>query len=457
MPGNRNRVIRPIQPGMSRRQVLRSAAFVAAASAMGGGALSACSGGNGGGGGGNGRALTVSYYDWILSLYPKIEEISGDFGEEVRVQQAPTEGFDVARFVAEAREGESSWDVYVGQTPFVEMASLIDAEVTEPWDDYVDQEVLDSMVPSVREESTYDGKLYHFPLFLDIVISSWHSGLVEKAGLDPEDQPQTWDAILEKAKKVVDSGAAPYGITFDAHGWRSLAPIAHSIDLDVYRDDGLFDFTHDAVVEALEIMKRMFELANPNVLDPGTTDGGVNDTPDEGVFAAEEAAFYIKYANSPVRFAGSWGNPDQLVLAPLPTTQGGAGGTVFWSTGAALFRHGYNKETAGGYMHHMATDERMWQTSLGKDAEQVGQIPPFLSTYEQWDSEQPDWLVDWADFLREQAENARAIQTTTFGVSQFNLGQPHWETYITGEESDPRKALQNAMDAVLEEVEREGA
>jgi multiple sugar transport system substrate-binding protein len=128
---------------------------------------------------------------------------------------------------------------------------------------------------------------------------------------------------------------------------------------------------------------------------------------------------------------------------------------VFWSTGAALFKHGYNKDAAGEYMHHMATDERIWEKSLG-DGERVGQLPPFSSTWQDWEAQRPAWLVDWADFLGSQLERAKAIETTTFGVQQFNLGQPHWQTYLTGEESDPRKALQAAMDAVDEEVEREG-
>jgi multiple sugar transport system substrate-binding protein len=454
------RIIRPFEVGMTRRALLRRAAILGAAGTMGGGLLAACGNGdqaapgNGNGNGnGSGRPLTPSYYDWILSLFPPIQAVSADFEHEVNVQQAPTEGFGIERFVAEAREGESTWDIYVGQTPFVEMASLITAEVTEPWDDYLSQDILDAMIPSVRDEGTFDGALYNFPFLVDIIVSAWNSELVEAAGLDPQDPPETWDDLIERAQEVANSGAAPYGVTFDAHGWRSLAPIAHSFSTEVYREDGLFDFTHDAVVDALEVMRRMMELANPNVLDPGTTDGGVNDTPDEGVFAAGQVGYYVKYQNAPVRLAGGWADPEGLVMAGLPT--GGADATVFWSTGAAIFRHGHNKEIAGDYMHHMVTDERIWEQSLG-EGERVGQLPPMQSTWDEWESDRPDWLVDWADFLGEQLEAARAIETTAFGVQQFNIGKPHWETYLTGEESDPRAALQAAMDAVDQEVEREG-
>ena len=34
------------------------------------------------------------------------------------------------------------------------------------------------------------------------------------------------------------------------------------------------------------------------------------------------------------------------------------------------------------------------------------------------------------------------------------IGQPVWETYLKGEESDPRVALQNVVDAVQAELKR---
>ena len=50
------------------------------------------------------------------------------------------------------RTSESTWDVYVGQTPFVEMSAMIKADVIEPWDNYIPKDVLDDIIPSIREE-----------------------------------------------------------------------------------------------------------------------------------------------------------------------------------------------------------------------------------------------------------------------------------------------------------------
>lgn len=412
-----------------------------------------------GGGSTSSRPLTPTFYQWIMNLHSAIDtSVNAEFSKthQLNAQIAPVQGFGIDRFVAEARDKNSTWDIYVGMTPFVEMQALIEAGVIEPWDDYMPQEVKDDLIPSIREEATFDGKIYNWPFLLDVVIQGWNAEIVEQAGLDPTKPPADWDEYLANARRVVDSGAAPFGCTFDAHGWRSLAPIAHSISTDVYTEEGLFDFTSDAAVQALEIMKQMMELANPNVLDPGTTDGGVNDTPDEGAFAAQQVAYYVKYQNAHIRMAATWPNPDALQLAALPKAAGGAGATVFWNTGAALFTYGQNKELAAEYMKALTYSEPVFEQSIAGGTEASGHLPVYTSMWGSWRENPPAWMQDWAFLVGDQLPASKAIQTTKYGVTQFNLGQPHWQKYLTGEESDPRQAMQAAMDAVMAEVSKNG-
>src|SRR5262249_6316209 len=161
--------------------------------------------------------------------------------------------------------------------PFVEMSQLIKSDVIEPWDDYIPKDVLDDIIPSIRAECTVDGKLYSWPFLLDITGMGWNAEQTEKAGIT--EAPKTWDEYLANAKKIQDSGTATYGATFDSHGWRSLAPFAHSFSTKVYTDEGLFDFTSEGAIEALKLMKQIMALANPDILLEGATDGGVNGTP----------------------------------------------------------------------------------------------------------------------------------------------------------------------------------
>ena len=333
------------------------------------------------------RSLTPTFYQWIYGLYPDIPaKINKDYAKTHKLDAkiAPVQGFGIDRFVAEAKKKKSTWDVYVGMTPFVEMASLIASGAIEPWDKYISKSVLTDLIPSIRQEATYQGHVWSFPFLLDIIIQASNGDLVEKAGLNPNQAPKTWDGFIANARKVVSSKAAPYGAVFDAHGWRSLAPIAHTFNTNVYTPAGLFDFTSDAAVNALEIMKRLMEVAPKNILEEGKVDGGVNTTPDEEAFAARQAAYYIKYQNAPTRFAGTWPDPKVLTIAGLPKARSG-GGTVFWNTGAALFKYGENKKMAADYMRFLTYDTRIWQHALGKDVRGAsGQLSPYQSHWKKW-------------------------------------------------------------------------
>src|SRR5438046_450956 len=106
------------------------------------------------------RPLTPTFYSWITNLHPDIPTINAEFSATtpLNFQIAPVQGFGIDRFVAEAKDKTSTWDVYVGMTPFVEMTALIQADVIEPWDDYVDTSFMDDLIPSIKNERTVDGQ-----------------------------------------------------------------------------------------------------------------------------------------------------------------------------------------------------------------------------------------------------------------------------------------------------------
>lgn len=411
---------------------------------------------------GNEGTLEITYYNWILSLHSPIEEVNAEFTQTfpLAAEVAPTEGFGIDRFLAEAAEKTSTWDMYIGVTPFLEMIQLVNADVIEPWDEYMPEGVLDSILAPVREEGTYDGKFYVWPFLLDVIIQGWNSDVVAKAGLDPEAAPTTWDEYIANSQKIVDSGVVPFGCTFDAHAWRSLIPITHSISLDVYEPEtGLFMWNSDPAVEALEIMKRMMPLANPDVLEPGKTDGGVNQTPDEQPFASGLVGYYVKYQNAHLRFSSTWQDPSLLRLAALPKTEDGVGGTVFWTTGSVLMKYGNDKEQAAAYLDKLTHDQRIWQHSVtGALPEEpaVGQLPVYQTVWDEYAANRPDWMTDWAFAIKDGLGAAQAIAPTKLSTTQFNIAQPFYNAYLSGEESDAKTALTKAMDAVRAEYDKAG-
>jgi len=409
------------------------------------------------------RPLTPTFYQWIIDLHPAVVGTVNPKFPDLNFQIAPVAGFDVARFVAEGKQKMSTWDVYVGMTPFVEMASLIQADVIEPWDAYIPKDIVDDLIPSIREECTVNGKLYSWPFLLDVIVEAQHQGILKKAGL-PDVIPATWDEYLAGAKKIVDSGAAKYGCTFDAHGWRCLGPIAHSISTKTYYNlegdksgQPLFDFTSEPSIQALQIMKQMLDLSSANALQPGASDGGVNQTPDEIAFASENVGYYIKYQNAPLRFADRWKDKTQLALGPLPKSKGGEGSTAFWSTGCCLFKYGQNKEKAVEYLKALTYEPQIWKDSIsGSPSGHPGHLCAYKSVNLNLKKENPAWYAKetWVPLIFEQLAVAKAFPNHAFGLQQFVIGQPFWEKYLKGEEKDPKVALQAAKDAVAAEVKK---
>jgi ABC-type glycerol-3-phosphate transport system substrate-binding protein len=405
------------------------------------------------------RDMIFTVYQWQFDLHPTWTTVMEE--NSVGVDIAPVAGFSLDRFVAEAQEQKSTWDAYTGVTPFLEMIALEASGTIEPWDPYLPAGVLDDLLPATREEGTYKDQLYVFPLLLDVIVQGWNAEIVAKAGLDPEVAPANWDEYLANAQKVKDSGAAPYGCIFDFHDWRSLIPITHSISTDVYTPEGLFKYASDPAVQALELMKRMLEFSTTDLLQEGTTDGGVNNTPDEQIYSAQQAGYYIKYQNAHLRFAATWEDPSQNRLGALPVQVGGAGGTVFWDTGAVLFKYGQNKQKAAEFLVTLSKDDRIWEESIAGNAETgipaVGQLPILQSKWDEWAAAPPEWLTanPWAIEVKDGLDKASAIAPSILAASQFTVARPIWVRYLNGEESDPKVALQAAQDAVAAEYKKQ--
>ena len=387
---------------------------------------------------------------WQLNLHASFRRIGEEVG--VEIQEAPTTNFSFDRFVAEANEKNSTWDFYTGVTPFLEMVQLANSGTIEPWTPYLPEGLFEDFAPATTAEGSYNGEFYVWPLLLDINVMMWHSGILEKAGLDTTTAPATWDDQIAAAQQIVDSGAAPYGIVFDVRDWRSLITVTHSISTDVYDPEtGLFQYTSEPAIQALEILKRMLPLTIPDVLNPTPVNTTVS--PDEQAFAAEQVGYYFKYQNAGFQFSANWQDPSLIGLGALPKTADGVGGTVFWDTGAVLFTYGANKAKAVEYLQTFSKDEQMWRESITGNPDEgtipVGQLPVLQSVWAAWETSPPDFIANnpWTKSVFNSLGNASAIAPTPLAVLQFDTARTEWIKYLSGEVADARTAMQTAQDA----------
>ena len=83
------------------------------------------------------------------------------------------------------------------------------------------------------------------------------------------------------------------------------------------------------------------------------------------------------------------------VPGTLPKATGGEGATVFWTTGACLFKYRQNKEKAAEYMKSLTFNDGIWKDSIsGSPTSHPGQIPPYQSFYDKWNKSKSTWWQD---------------------------------------------------------------
>ena len=182
---------------------------------------------------------------------------------------------------------------------------------------------------------------------------------------------------------------------------------------------------------------------------------------DEAAFASQQACYYFKYQNAHVRNAAQWPDPSQLTLGTLPKPEGGEGATVFWDTGAVLFKNGFNKEAQAEFFMAVSRDDRIWENTIVGSEElgttPVGQMPVMQSVYAAWEENTPEFVTanPWVFAVRDSLASSRAIAPSILSITQFDVARPEWHKYLSGEVADAKTALTAAMDATRAEFEKQ--
>jgi glucose/mannose transport system substrate-binding protein len=169
-----------------------------------------------------------------------------------------------------------SFQVHLGR-------ELIDSHVIpgrmEPLDWLYEEEGLNEVFPQeLIDIASYDGKPWSVPVNIHRSNVMWYrTDKLEAAGVEP---PTTWDEFFAVAETLKSAGITPLAVAenepnFSGHVFECVLNAV--MDPDQYR--GLFNgstgWDDPAVTEALEILNRAYDYANPDYLS--TAWGDIND------------------------------------------------------------------------------------------------------------------------------------------------------------------------------------
>lgn len=132
----------------------------------------------------------------------------------------------------------------------------------------------------------WDGKYYGVPKATNTIALYYNKDMFKAAGLDPNSPPETWDQLVEYARKLTDPSKNVYGLAFSAkaneEGTFQFLPWAQMAG------GGYQNINAPGAVKALEIWKTIIDdkLASPDSLTRGQWDS-------TGTFNSGNAAMAI--------------------------------------------------------------------------------------------------------------------------------------------------------------------
>lgn len=142
---------------------------------------------------------------------------------------------------------------------------MIDSNKITPVQEFIDKEKFDTSVWEENILSYYqvDGKQYSMPFNSSTPVLIYNKEAFEKAGLDPEKAPRTYDELKAAAKKLTTAGQT--GFTMLNYGWFFEELVAAQGGLYVDNDNGRSGDPTKAVFDgeegqnAFNLIKEMYD------------------------------------------------------------------------------------------------------------------------------------------------------------------------------------------------------
>jgi multiple sugar transport system substrate-binding protein len=140
--------------------------------------------------------------------------------------------------------------------------------------------------PGPLASTVWDGKNFGIPKATNTIALYYNKDMFKAKGLDPNKPPQTWDELVEAARKLNDPSANVYGLAFSAKG--NEEGTFQFLPWAQMGGGGYDNINVEGAVKALEIWKTILDekLASPDTLTRGQWDS-------TGTFNSGNAAMVI--------------------------------------------------------------------------------------------------------------------------------------------------------------------
>ena len=319
----------------------------------------ACGGGDdsggGGGGGGDDAACPVDALDdaggpvqvefWhgmTADNEETLKALTDEYNssqDKVKVKLVFQGGYDDIRekYVAALRGGKLPDLVQLEETA---IQLMIDSKSAMPAQACVDAEDYDlsDHLPVVIDEFSVEDQLWPMPFNVSNPVLYYDKAAFERAGLDPEDPPSTFDEVQAAATQITESGADESGFAFATSAWYFEQWFAMADEPILNNANGRSGRATEAVFGSetgTEILTFLQEMVDDGTgLSVGTNTSGFDNLLALGNKKAAMTVETSAALGSVITILESGQFPDvKLGVAPLPGPTGGGplvGGAALW-------------------------------------------------------------------------------------------------------------------------------
>lgn len=200
---------------------------------------------------------------------------------------------DYSDFLGTAAATNDWPDIYI-LTPWTQVQDFAEAGRLQ---DLSGMDFTEKVYPSALEAATYDGKIYGYPANVEYLGVFYNKQMFKDAGLVDENgepkAPETWDQVVEYAKKLTNPDAKQYGIIFPGK-WDgfyttdiNMASSAINGMTDAYDPrDGSFHYDGQ-----ITVMNAMIQMKRDGSCVPGTE--GIDNDPARARFGQGDIGMKI--------------------------------------------------------------------------------------------------------------------------------------------------------------------
>ena len=142
---------------------------------------------------------------------------------------------------------------------------------------YVGKDFLDAFPETRALVDRYGDSIVGAPWANSVRAVAYNKTALDAAGIKApgvNDEPWTWEEIVDAAKKVQEMGLTPYGLQFEKASFDGWLPFLYQNGGSLFDEEGNVAINNEAGIEAIDWTVRLHQegLAAPGILE-GTDDG----------------------------------------------------------------------------------------------------------------------------------------------------------------------------------------